>query len=201
MIRTYTGRVVDPMNLDPWQIEPVDITHSLGQQCRFNGHTSRFYSVAQHSLIVAALLDMSEVAGWHTNAEALMHDAAEAYLTDLPTPLKDLPELAEYRYAERKAMRAVRERFDIQESRVAFHLVHAADRLALNLEAHLLMGGPEWSDPEKARVLAAGLAAYACRDDVELFFERAIADLLQGGDGRGFGDHMLDAMCDFGLAP
>lgn len=200
MIRTYTGRIVDPMNIDPRQIDPVDISHALGQLCRFNGHTSRFYSVAQHSLIVAAIIDMASVAGWHTPAEALMHDAAEAYLTDLPTPIKDLPALAEYRDAERRAMRAVRDHFYIVESKIVFPMVRAADRLALNLEAHLLMGGPEWANPTRARILTAGLATYAARPDTSIAHVRAIDDLLDGGDGRGFGNAMLDAMCAWGLA-
>ena len=55
---------------------------ALGNTCRFNGHVNRFYSVAQHSLAVAALCDDKYLL-W-----ALLHDAGEAYIGDMVRPLK-----------------------------------------------------------------------------------------------------------------
>lgn len=85
-IQTSTGRRVDLLRPDPDQIDPVDIAHALSNQCRFNGHCKRFYSVAEHSLLGAtATLPDRELARYF-----LLHDATEAYLGDIVSPLKGL---------------------------------------------------------------------------------------------------------------
>lgn len=80
MICTYSGRYVNPFNPDPETIDPVDIAHALARIPRFNGHTAGgLYSVAQHSLTVAAV---------SRDRWGLFHDAAEAYMGDLARPLR-----------------------------------------------------------------------------------------------------------------
>lgn len=81
-IQTYTGRKFLPLAARPEDVDIRDIAHSLALLSRFNGHCLRFYSVADHSVRVAAALP-PELAPW-----GLMHDAAEAYLSDLPRPVK-----------------------------------------------------------------------------------------------------------------
>jgi uncharacterized protein len=81
---TYTGKALDLENLQPADICIEDIAAALSRQCRFAGHTTWHYSVAQHSLIVADLLPRADA------LQGLMHDATEAYLVDLPTPVKKL---------------------------------------------------------------------------------------------------------------
>ena len=81
-IITFTGKIIDPINPDPEDIDIRDIAHSLSQQCRFTGHTSEFYSVAEHSVLV------SEAVPARDAALGLMHDATEAYLADLAKPIK-----------------------------------------------------------------------------------------------------------------
>lgn len=81
-ILTHTGKLFDLALPDANLIDPRDISHALAQICRFNGHTRTFYSVAQHSCIVADL-----VPNEHKLA-ALLHDAPQAYLGDLVRPLK-----------------------------------------------------------------------------------------------------------------
>lgn len=84
-IQTYTGKKFHPFDPKPEEICIEDIAHSLAHICRFNGHTEFFYSVAQHSLIVAHLLkDESPL----TQLLGLLHDAAEAYIGDIPAPIK-----------------------------------------------------------------------------------------------------------------
>lgn len=75
---TFTGRRIDTLAPDPCEIEIDDIAHSLAQQCRFLGHTDGFYSVAQHSVLVSGFVPDRD-ALW-----GLLHDAAEAYVCDLP---------------------------------------------------------------------------------------------------------------------
>lgn len=105
-IMTWTGRMVRPLVLKHEDIDLEDIAHSLANKCRFNGHC-KFLSVAQHSVLVAKKLP-SELQLW-----GLLHDASEAYLDDIPKPLKELPEFVFYKVAEAAAMKVICERFDL----------------------------------------------------------------------------------------
>lgn len=82
-ILTMTGQRFDLYEPDPDRIDPRDISHALGNLCRFNGHTREFYSVAQHSCIVADLVPEEH------KLAALLHDATEAYVGDMVRPLKE----------------------------------------------------------------------------------------------------------------
>jgi 5'-deoxynucleotidase YfbR-like HD superfamily hydrolase len=84
IINTVSGIEMDLLNPTPEMIDINDIAHSLGMQCRFGGHVSMFYSVAQHSVFVAGK------APAELRKHALLHDAAEAYLQDITAPLKNI---------------------------------------------------------------------------------------------------------------
>ena len=81
-IQTYTGRKFHPLDPAMTDFDLRDIAHSLSLLCRFNGHCLRFYSVAEHSVRVSRILP-DDLKLW-----GLLHDAGEAYLTDLPRPVK-----------------------------------------------------------------------------------------------------------------
>lgn len=83
-ITTYTGKRFDFIepSLDAICIE--DIAHGLSLKCRFSGQCFSFYSVAQHCVLACELAPIG------LKASALLHDAAEAYLPDFPTRLKDI---------------------------------------------------------------------------------------------------------------
>lgn len=83
-MRTYTGRMFSFAEITPEDIDIRDIAHALSHLCRFVGHTSMFYSVAQHCLLVSEKIP----GGPEVKLAALLHDAAEAYVNDLPSPLK-----------------------------------------------------------------------------------------------------------------
>lgn len=102
-IITYSGKLVNVIDPDPETIDIHDIAHALANQCRFGGHTKIFYSVAQHSLLVAAKAPAKY------KLEALMHDAAEAYLIDLPRPVKRL--LPDYDKMENNLMMIIALKF------------------------------------------------------------------------------------------
>lgn len=81
-IQTFTGHIFHPLDPVEGEIDVQDIAHSLSMLCRFNGHCLRFYSVAEHSVRVSMILP-DPLRLW-----GLLHDAGEAYLTDLPRPVK-----------------------------------------------------------------------------------------------------------------
>jgi len=79
-IKVYSGILFDPLNPNIEDIKIEDIAHALSQICRFNGHCNEFYSVAQHSVLVSILSE--------DHRAGLLHDATEAYLLDIPSPVK-----------------------------------------------------------------------------------------------------------------
>jgi len=104
-VSTKSGRRVALLNPSPSQIVIGDIAHGLAHQCRFNGQTSKFYSVAQHSVLVASILPRElRLAG-------LLHDASEAYLGDVVQPLKEL--LPDYQAIEAKFCEVLGMRFGV----------------------------------------------------------------------------------------
>lgn len=95
-MQTYTGRKFWPLDARQEDVDVADIAHALSMLCRYGGHSLKFYSVAEHSVHIARWLDgqnyKPEVA-----LAGILHDATEAYLTDVPRPLKrSLPEYKEY---------------------------------------------------------------------------------------------------------
>ena len=104
-MQTYSGQPFDPVAATPDDVYIVDIAHSLGMQCRFNGHCLRFYSVAEHCVHLSYTVD-PEHATW-----ALLHDATEAYVGDMVRPLKD--KLPAYRAAEDRLMNTIAEKFNL----------------------------------------------------------------------------------------
>lgn len=104
-MQTYTGRQFWPLDPQPDEIDILDIAHSLSMQCRYNGHCKQFYSVAEHCWL------LSHAASKPNQLAALLHDAAEAYLCDLPRPVK--PYIEGYSAAERVVEAAVARKFGV----------------------------------------------------------------------------------------
>lgn len=82
-ILVHSGTLFDVFNPNMEDIKIEDIAHSLSNICRYGGHSPKFYSVAQHCVICS--YDNGSV---QEKLEFLMHDASEAYLTDMPRPIK-----------------------------------------------------------------------------------------------------------------
>ncbi len=135
-IRTYrTGRTIALLAPRGAEIAIEDIACALSRQCRFVGHTAFHYSVAQHSVLASHLVP-PEAALW-----ALLHDASEAYLGDVSSPLKRTPLLAQYRALEALWERTIFHRFGLSGDVPA--CVHEADAQLLCLEQAVLQGGVE----------------------------------------------------------
>lgn len=109
-IQTHSGRAVDPLNPDPKTLAIEDIAHALSLVNRYTGHTFEAYSVATHSLAVAKLVE-SRGFSKQTQLWALLHDATEAYLSDIAAPVKQSPIFAAYRAAEKELEAVIRARF------------------------------------------------------------------------------------------
>lgn len=128
-VSTFLGNRFYPMRPHIDDIEIEDIAHGLAYQCRFNGQTSSFYSVAQHSVLVASLVPEE------LKLAALLHDAAEAYLGDVVKPLKQL--VPEYVTIEKKVMEMIGQRFGAAD--LTHPLIKQADVILLATEKRDLM--------------------------------------------------------------
>lgn len=104
-MQTATGRAFYPLDPQPEEIHIEDIAAALSKLCRYGGHCKRFYSVAEHCVL------MAHVASPSVAFEALMHDASEAYLSDVIRPVKS--SLPEYRAIEERLEAVIARRFDL----------------------------------------------------------------------------------------
>ncbi|WP_326901508.1 HD family hydrolase [Kosakonia cowanii] len=104
-IRTFTGKKFDYLTATVDDIDIEDIANALSNVCRFNGHLPEFYSVAQHSVLCSLIVPVEHA------FEALMHDAAEAYVQDIAAPLKAL--LPDYRRIEDQVDGLIRNKFGL----------------------------------------------------------------------------------------
>ena len=135
-IQTFTGKKFPLDNPDPALIDIEDIAHALSLLCRFNGHCTRFYSVAEHSVHVAREIDLKLA------MVGLLHDAAEAYLGDVPSPLK--AQLSQFNAFERKMEQAIGERFGIDPELFKCAELKRADmQLLVDEKAVLMLAEPE----------------------------------------------------------
>jgi hypothetical protein len=169
-LQTVSGRWVNPFDPDPSQLDPGDIARALANQCRFGGHSRVFYSVAQHSVIVSQLVeerggDVEDVFA------ALMHDATEAYLGDMPHPLKHRSPLgAAFKSAEDHLERAIHERFrikaDVPEIKRADRALLATERRAFSAEDW------HWPELEGVEPLDLELTAWSPDQAAEAFAQR-----------------------------
>jgi uncharacterized protein len=172
-LQTVSGKRVNPLDPDVEQLDIEDIARALGNLCRFGGHCRTFYSVAQHSVIVAQLV---EDRGGDTEDvfAALMHDAAEAYLGDMPHPLKHRSALgAAFKEAEEHLEAAIRRRFaikaDVPEIKRADRALLATERRAFSAERW------HWPELDGVEPLDLELQAWPPEQATKAFLERYAA--------------------------
>lgn len=154
-IHTRSGLFVDPLDLRVEDIRIEDIAHHLGNQCRFSGAVVEFYSVAQHCVLASKIVE-PEFA-----YDALLHDAAEAYLQDMARPLKNDPRFGQpYRGAEARAEKVIGEALGVR-----FPMppeVKQADEIMLVTEARDLMHGTkDWKHFTDVKPLPETLVSWS----------------------------------------
>jgi 5'-deoxynucleotidase YfbR-like HD superfamily hydrolase len=141
-IYTYSGRKIVVRECKPEDISIIDIAQSLSNICRFTGHVKNFYSVAQHSVLVA-----DNVEGIENKRSALLHDATEAYLNDLASPIKASIGLGEYKELEDYYHGVINERFNLVGNN---KIIKKADLEALFTEKRDILLHPDadwgWGD-------------------------------------------------------
>lgn len=144
-MQTYYGYRFYPENVAASGFCIEDIAHALSNLCRFGGHAKRFYSVAQHSVLVA---DIVKAKGGTVEEElwALLHDATEAYMVDVPTPVKAI--LSGYKEKELEVQHAIQKALELPalKNNTLPHIIKEADGIALITEALQLVNGDvsEW---------------------------------------------------------
>ena len=161
-IKTYNGKRFDVLNPNPDLIDIEDIAHALSNQCRYGGHSRKFYSVAEHSIHVSNLCILSS-----SKLGGLLHDASEAYLVDIPRPIKHSSFLLGYRDLERRVQDAINLKFNVT---IYPEVKHWDDQI-LRDEVYQLMNDPEDYGFEKPNLMYA-VACWSPREAKEKFLAR-----------------------------
>lgn len=139
-IETVSGKEFNFLEPNPEAIIIEDIAFSLSNQCRFTGHT-KFYSVAEHSVAVASRFANTE--DKQLILAALLHDASEAYLGDITSPVKQY--CSDYKNLERTVQEAIYKKFNLDYNKYT-EQIKVMDIAQLYNEAHYLLksGGKSW---------------------------------------------------------
>ncbi len=163
----YSGKKFWTLDPRPEEVDIDDIAHSLALQCRFNGHTTAFYSIAQHSVLVSRIVNPTQALA------ALFHDASETYTGDLIAPLKRfLPPV--FKEIERKIESAIFQHFGINEEEVDHQEIKRADKIALFTERRDLMkeSSAKWGDEDLFKPHSEKIVPLMPDEAKELFLKR-----------------------------
>lgn len=156
---TVSGRIVWPIDPDPATIALDDVAHALAHLCRYNGHVRRFYSVAEHSVLVSRAVPPAD-ALW-----GLLHDATEAYFGDLIRPVK--PFVPEFAAREAVMMRAIAKAFGLPGDEPPASVKDADQRICADEMAALMPPIPDRVapplPPQPLGVMIAGWAPAAAK--------------------------------------
>ncbi len=164
---TASGHYFDFTNTESNVIEIEDIAHALSNVCRFGGHVSTFYSVAQHSVLVSREVQKRQGA---FSLHGLMHDAGEAYIGDVPKPLKLL--LPDYQAIEERVDHAIRSWSGLPRKMPP--VVKEVDTILLATEQRDLMPrlAEQWASTAGVTPLSFKVRAWSPRKAYRLFMDR-----------------------------
>jgi hypothetical protein len=182
-IATFSGLRLSLCDPKANQIRLRDISHGLSFACRYACQVADFYSVAEHSVLVCQLLELRYPENKSLHRWGLMHDASEAYLGDMPKPLKNLDKF--YQGIEAVFMDVLARKYHLKPVRQPQE-VHTAD-MDVFLRERKVLWGPgvyEWrltnTPPEDT--LGLDVLGLPSRQADELFlatFERVFGELQE----------------------
>ncbi len=167
-MQTFTGKQFYPMDPRVEDIDHRDIAHSLAYLCRYNGHVTRFFSVAEHCVFISQVVS-PENALW-----GLLHDATEAYVGDMVRPLKR--SMPEYVAAENVIMALVAEKFGL-ENKMPPEVKEADTRILVNEKAGFLAESGHLWHIDELEPLDITLEGWAPAEAEERYLDR-LAELL-----------------------
>ena len=174
-LKTYMGKKVDPLTVEPEDITLEDIAHALSLMCRGNGQVVHFYSVGQHCINCAK---EAKARGWSERLQlgCLLHDAAEAYMSDLITPIK--VHMPEYYEMEDRFLKAVYEKFGLSDlSKEEWDQIMEVDRALLTYDLVELLKEPV---PEEGyKVVRIPEIAFRPFEEVEEEYRAIASELLE----------------------
>jgi hypothetical protein len=133
-MQTWSGGRFYPRDPRSADVDPTDIAHALSLLCRYGGHVERFYSVAEHCVL------MSQAVAPENALAALLHDATEAYVGDVVRPLKLT--LPGYRHIEHQVWLAIAHHFELGP--LPEEVKEADNRILINERAELLTRAEPW---------------------------------------------------------
>ncbi len=167
-ITTFSGKKFHFLDPQPEEIDIVDIARALSLTCRFAGQCKDFYSVAQHSIMVAKIVPEEY------KLHALLHDASEAYLPDIPRPIK--AELRQFKKMEMTILLAILNKFVPYQGDIIreLEIIKEADNIALATEARDLMANTDdWATlPEPLKEFIVPLTCWEVElDFVDMFYK------------------------------
>lgn len=152
-----------------------DIAHNLSNICRYNGSTKYRYSVGQHSIAVAS--HVIEVGGSCTEAlQGLLHDASEAYICDIPRPIK--PYLTNYFELESKISSVIYRKFGISE--ISSIVKRIDENIVADEGLHVLAHVPDWVGDYKPIGCNPHLFAKYSPEHIECLFLGMFEMLTEG---------------------
>jgi hypothetical protein len=166
-MQTYSGRRFYPLDPRAEELADLDIAHALSLLCRYGGHVERFYSVAEHCVL------MSEAVAPEHALAALLHDATEAYVVDVPRPLKAV--LLDYRPIEERLWRVIAGRYGISATLPA-EVVEADNRILLTERTALMPRAERWSQDDEYEPLRVRITGWPPQE-AEQAYKRRLLEL------------------------
>jgi len=188
-IQTFTGKKFYPFDPRPEDVDLRDIAHALSLLCRFNGHSECFYSVAEHSIRASRLLCLyptkycpvqpgddgtpdNNILGADLRLAVILHDAAEAYISDLPRPIKQ--QIPDFQELDHKISAAIAEAFEFDAELFSHPIIKKIDMAMLATELRDLMKLP--TDPwmiSEPPVKIEAIIPYDSKQAEKLFLDEA----------------------------